>query len=78
LVGYGIGVPSYSKLLGSTANRATLEDEARKQILQEPETAKLSVRLVQDTNNPELWHFVIKIKTRAGGKLALAVPLSLV
>lgn len=76
LPGYGVGIPDAVKRLAKPATRAQLAAEAEAQIALEPETQ--AVRVTIEAYGPPgsgAWRLQLRIKTRTGDTVNLALPL---
>lgn len=73
--GYGVGIASAGKRLGTASARATLAAEAEKQIAQEPETAVVRVTSIQDPAVPGRALYRIYARPKVGSPTTFDVPL---
>lgn len=64
---YGVGFPEQAKRLNTFSKRTEMAAEAEKQILQEPDVEQVSVRIINDTQNPGLFRVQIRVKTKVSG-----------
>lgn len=74
LPGYGVGLPSYGKKLGTPTVVATIATEAETQIAQEPDVANVRVRTVVDPNVPNLLRVQVLVRPREGKAQRIDVP----
>jgi hypothetical protein len=77
LPGYGVGVPDYAKSLQRPAVLSTLRADAESQIMEEPETAKCRVAIVQVPSRPGLVRLKVAARTKDGTTVAMDVPFEM-
>jgi hypothetical protein len=63
--GYGVGITTYGKKLGTAATRASVAAQIETQISQEPETEKVGAQILT-TTKPGLFRLVLLVKSRGG------------
>lgn len=78
LVGYGVDVPSYAKMLASPSAISTLRADAEAQVGQEPDVQKVTVQVVVSPSVPDLARLRIAVRPRAGQPFAFetAIPVA--
>lgn len=76
--GYGVGLMSACKKLGSPSVSAKYAADYQAQILQEPEVVAATVTAIQDPSTPAIVHFVILVKTNIGTTLSFDHPMNVV
>lgn len=78
LPNYGVGVPGQLKKLGRRSVREDLASEAEAQILEEPESEAVSVRIIPDDVNPGVFRMQIKVKatTLSSDPIQMTVPFA--
>jgi hypothetical protein len=64
--GYGVGVPTYSKMLARANLTGSIAADAEDQIRQEPETISVEVTLRQSDDDPSLFYYRINARTTLG------------
>ncbi len=65
LPGYGLGVRSYGKRLGTAAVRQQLVATAMAQLREEPDVVAVKVRAETDARNPSITRFFVDVKAAA-------------
>ena len=65
---YGIGVTTYSKKLATAATRGRLAAQCEAQIAQEPEVAKVAVRVLPSATGNGLFRLVVLARLKATGQ----------
>lgn len=62
LPGYGVGVPTYSKRLGTEAIRQQIVADAQAQLSSEPDVAAVSVKAFTPAGNPSVTIFRVQVR----------------
>lgn len=75
LPSYGVGVLDEIKKLARQSTRQKLAADAEAQIREEPETIAVEVEITENAQNPGLFIFRVRARTRAFGPVALDIPL---
>lgn len=77
LPGYGVGIPSQAKALGTAALLAGLRSDAEDQLSREPDVAQAKVVIVMSSQHPELVRFRVLLRPKVGSALGFEVPFAL-
>lgn len=78
LPNYGVGIPDQIKSLSKAGLRESIAADAEEQIRREPETAAVSVVLVNDRNRPDVVVLRVRARTTHGDNVTDDIPLSTV
>jgi len=74
--GYGAGLLTYGKQLGTAARRAALQGSIEQQAGLEPETTAVSCKTVPSGQNPGLLFLVLLAKTKFGKPVKVVAPVN--
>lgn len=77
LPNYGVGVPSYGKLLNRASTRTQIASDAETQIALEPDVSSVTVSIVNDPTVPSLVRFNMVIIPKVGNPQRLSVPFAI-
>lgn len=73
--GYGAGIQAFLKMISSPTVRQKVATAAEAQIGQEPDVAKVKVKIQFDRNRPDIARFVVLVKPTVGAPRRFDVPL---